>query len=83
MPGVASSGIEMTPCGAPAYSWEREQEEAKADKHRRGELEAELEGIHGRHAAEREALEQQLADCSAALNDTHARLDKTQVGAPS
>jgi hypothetical protein len=64
-------------------SWEKEQEEAKADKQRRGELEAELEGIHGRHAAEREALEQQLAERSAALDETHTRLDKTQVGAAS
>ena len=61
--------------------WEKEQEEAKADKERRGELEAELEGIHVRHTAEREALEQQLSQSSAELTAAQALLDKTNVGA--
>lgn len=61
--------------------WEKEQEEAKADRERRGELEAELEGIHGRHTAEREALEQQLSQRSAELTATQALLDKTNVSA--
>jgi hypothetical protein len=68
-------------CTLNVRRWEKEQEEAKADKERRGELEAELEGIHGRHTAEREALEQQLSQSSAELTATQALLDKTNVSA--
>lgn len=60
-------------------SYEREQEEAKADRERRAELEAELDTIHGRHAAEKDALEQELADRSAELETTQQALAKTQV----
>ncbi len=61
-------------------SWEKEQEDAKADKARRAELETELDSIQAVHSAAIAALDVQLVERQAALNATQAAFDASQVG---
>lgn len=61
-------------------SYEKEQEDAKADKQRLAEVEAVLEAKDAKHAAAVAALNQQLAGRQAKLEATQQQLNSTQVG---
>lgn len=61
-------------------SYEKEQEDAKADKERLAEVEAVLDAKDAKHAAAVAALDQQLASRQAELEATQQQLNSTQVG---